>query len=261
MLLTNKKRMSALVILAELGAAPLAQAAPLLWISDSAGRLGTVDVATGATVQVGAMGVAMTDLAFDPSGQLWGISFTTLYRIDTSNAAVTTVGALGTSLNSLTFGADGTLYAANNSLYRLNTATGAASLIGAGNGYNSAGDLAFIGDRLLLSSSSGQLVELNESNGLGTVLGGLGLDNMFGLATDNNVDLYGVAGNGVYAVNTATGASNLLVNYSGLGAAFGSAFFAESSGGNPGGGQVPLPSALALGLLALGAARWASRRR
>lgn len=110
----------------------VASASPILWVGDSDGTLGTVDVASGTATVVGEMPVTMTDIAFDPSGNLWGISFNQLYRIDKTTAGVALVGNLGISANSLVFGADGTLYAANTNLYTLNTTTGAASLVGPG---------------------------------------------------------------------------------------------------------------------------------
>ena len=58
--------------------ANLANASPLLWIDDSAGRIGTVDVATGVDTLVGNSGAALTDIAFDPNGNLYGITFSNL---------------------------------------------------------------------------------------------------------------------------------------------------------------------------------------
>ena len=83
-----------------------ALAAPILWISDSAGQLGTVDVATGTSSLVGNMGRAMFDIAFDSVGNLWGIDGgNQLFSINSSTAAATLVGATGTGfINSLVFG-------------------------------------------------------------------------------------------------------------------------------------------------------------
>ena len=234
-----------------LSAAGAASAAPTLWVDDSAGNLGKVDVATGAVTLVGSMGVTMTDIAFDPSGNLYGISFSDLYSINSTTAAITHIGSLGASLNSLVFGSDGTLYSANNQLYTVSTSTGLASLIGSGGAsYSSSGDLAFVGGNLYLSSTtpvSDSLVKLNLATGAGTAVGAIGTSGVFGLATNDNITLYGVAGTDVYGINTATGAGALLVNYSGhgLGAANGSAFLAEAAP------PVPEPATTALMLAGL----------
>ena len=174
-------------------------------------------------------------------------------------AAATLVGNLGTSANSLVFGADGTLYTANSSLFTVNTSTGAASLIGGGGGYGSSGDLAFIGGNLYLSSVGDNLFAINTATGVGTLVGPIGFSSVFGLATNNNINLYGITGTNVLGISTATGAGTILVNYAGtsLGGAFGSAFLSESGGG----GTVPEPSGLALlGLGLAGLAAWRYRQ-
>jgi hypothetical protein len=244
-----------------------ASASPILWVGDSSGRLGQVDVATGNVTLVGNMGSVMTDIAFDSSGNLFGITFGSLYSINTATAASTFIGnhALGGSKNSLVFGSDDTLYAANTSLYSLNIGTGASTLIGnGGTSYSSSGDLAFIGDDLFLSSTGGvggdKLVELNENNGTGTNVGNIGLFSVFGLATDNNIDLYGVAGVSVYNIDTGNGAATLLTSFNGQGlvGAFGSAFFEESGAMSP----VPVPAAVWLfGTALIGFIGFSRRRK
>jgi len=231
-------------------------AAPVLWVGDSDGTLGTVDVATGAATVIGEMPVTMTDIAFDPSGNLWGISFNGLYRIDRHNAATALIGNFGPSLNSLVFGADGTLYAASTELYTLNTSTGAATLVGTGGGYNS-GDLAFAGGNLYLTSLGDNLFTLDTATGAGTSVGPIGFSSVFGLATDNNVDLYGVTGTDVIGIDPATGDGTLLTDYAGtdLGAANGSAFLSEA-----GASAVAEPHVLALLGFAL-VGFWLQRRR
>lgn len=241
--------------------ATAALAAPVMYVHDSGGNLAKVDVANGAVTSIGNLGVTMTDIAFDPSGNLFGISFTSLYSINATTAASTLIGNHGVAGgNALVFGADGTLYAAGastTSLFSLNTSSGAATNLG-NMGFASGGDLAFNAGNFYLASSSAQLVRINLGGPLSaSAVGAFGVSSMFGLATGDNGVLYGVAGTTVYTINTSTGAATNGVSYAGhgLGTAFGQSFITEAGGG---GGTVPEPASLALlgvGLAGLGAAR------
>jgi hypothetical protein len=247
-----------------------ARGALLLHIDDSANNLGTVDVSTGVggVTVIGNMGAdVMTDIAFDASGNLFGISFTNLYRINTTTAAATLVGALGLASpgnNSLVFGSNGVLYAASVStghLYTVNTSTGLATDRG-DIGFFSSGDLAFNGGALYMSSTSDRLIRIaldGSDNVVGvTDVGGLGFSNVFGLATGSDGVLYGVSGTTVFSVNTATGAGTFVRDYSGfvLGSANGTSFFTEA------GATVPEPASIVMfGLGALGLGFIGCRRR
>ena len=209
------------------------QASPSIYIDDSSGRLGIVDVQTGATTVIGTSGVAFTDIAFAPNGDLFGLSFTAFYRINPQTASVTFFGNHGIPEgNALVFDSDGKLYAAGSqstSLYQINPATGIATALG-NMGYSSAGDLAFKNGMLYLSSNTNELVRISLSTYAGTSVGPLGFSSVFGLATGSNNVLYGISGTQIFAVNTTTGAGTFLVDYQGkgLGPAHGSSFISEA---------------------------------
>ena len=242
-------RLFAAIIVSGIGAS-VAHAGPILYVSDSGGRLGTVDVATGATVVLGNMGVAMTDIAFDASGHLFGTDFDNLYSINPTTAAITLIGSMGvTDANALVFGSDGTLYEAGNSgngLRSVNTATGATTVLGS-IGFSSGGDLAFNGGNLYLATST-QLVRVGLSPVSGTLVGSFGFSNVFGLATGDDGVLYGISGHDVFSVDTTTGAGTYKSTYNAglLSDAYGSSFFKEAT--------APVPEPTTLGLLGLGLA-------
>jgi hypothetical protein len=225
-------------------------AGPILWVDDSAGVIGKVDVSTGAVTIVGNSGAPLTDIAFDSSGNLYGVSFTDLYRINTTTGVATDLGTIqngpGVGFNALVFGTNGVLYSAGNSstnLYSINPTTLVATNLG-NIGADSGGDLAFVGGNLYLSSSLDHLIRINNPSGpaTGTDLGPIGFANVFGLASPDNATLYGVAGTQVLTINIATGAGTLVSDYGGhgLGQAFGESFITEAVG------SVPEPSALLL---------------
>lgn len=272
-------------------------AAPVIVVADVGGILHTVDAATGGVSVLGNTGIIMADIAFDPNGQLYGISEDKLYRIDTTSAVTISspqlIGTTGINAWSLVFGADGTLYAATTELYEISTANGQANLIGSGGyayGANAftghTGDLAFIGDQLYLTSARTdfdaltayeELIAIDPTNGQGTLIGNLGVVDynvgsrtgfltVWGLATPDHVNLYGVLGTQVISINPVTAAGTLLVNnyavspFNVLGGANGAAIGTEAVA------VVPLPAAgwlLATGLgpLLFAAGKRSSRRK
>lgn len=113
------------------------QRPPLLWVADTSGEIATVNPADGAVQLIGNAGVVLNDIAFGPGGRLFGVNGTGLYSV--------------------------------------NTATGAASLVGdLGAGDDGMGALAFAPDGVLYGASSAtdQLYEINTATGAATALSG-----------------------------------------------------------------------------------------
>jgi hypothetical protein len=228
-----------------------------MWVDDASGNIAQVNVATGAVTPVGNAGVVLTDIAFAPNGNLYGISFSELYTVNTSTGNATAVGSLGVSdANALVFSSTGVLYTAtlSGSFYTVNTSTGAASDVGSlGGGYGSGGDLAFVGGKLYLATSSSDLVTVNPSTGAASLVGSFGVPNVFGLATPDNSTLYAAAGQNLYTVNLSDGAATFDTtwagNSQGFGSANGEAFITESGGGPT---VTPEPATVALFGTALG---------
>jgi len=103
-----------------------------------ASSLYTINLATGAATLVGSNGVFGDGFAVGPTGSAYsidGIFTDSLYGIDLLTGAASLIGNLGLGDISvqfgLTFGDDGALYGldSNGNLYRLNTSTGAATLV------------------------------------------------------------------------------------------------------------------------------------
>lgn len=88
--------------------------------------------------------------------------------------------------NSLGAGPDGQLYAASSTVYRIDPDSGAVTTLGElPTGYQSSGDIAFLGNRMFLSTDGpcgGALLEVDPQTGASKVLGGTGLSCVYGLA-------------------------------------------------------------------------------
>jgi len=200
---------------------------PTIYVTDDLGVIGTVNVTNGkvqviGTTMIGNTKVVMTDIAFDSNGTLYGVTTDKLYRIDKSTGASTLIGDLGiTGATSLEFNTGGSiLYTANTQLHSVNTTTGATTAITSSDGFQfiSSGDLASIGNTFYLTSkaTNDNLVSLDTSTGTGTLVGTIGFPNVFGLATNDNLTLYGFSGTKVIRINTTTGAGTQVWDISGV---------------------------------------------
>ncbi len=187
---------------------------PLMYTADSQGRLFELNLTTGQTIILGKMPVVMYDIAFNKSGQLYGVDRTSvLYKINTSTAAVSRVGSVGAFVNGLTFSSTGVLYASgSNGVYTINTASGRDTLLGTLGGNTSAGDLAFdYSGNLYLSTNANQLVKIDLTHRKYYVIGNIGFNQVFGLGFANGV-LYGLSNSSeqAFKINLTTGHGTLI---------------------------------------------------
>lgn len=231
-----RRFLKVLIAVTTLAFAGVAQSAPVFIVSDTANNLLRVDMTSGAASVIGNTGSIgpFTDLAVSPTGALWGITFSTLYKINPNTAALTFVGDHGVSAaNALAFASDGTLYLASGgsaTLYTVNTSSGVATALPGGMGTNSAGDLAFNNGQLYLAGTNNQLVRITLGTTIsGTNIGPFGVVDVYGLTTDSLGRLIAISGRTFYQTNTTTGALTPLFSYSGFGIALG---MAQISTGN-----------------------------
>ncbi|MGB0660544.1 MAG: hypothetical protein ACPGNV_10220 [Mangrovicoccus sp.] len=99
-----------------------------IFFADQNGRLGYNDNASGEMIMVGQMPQAMTDIAFTPDGEFYGITADAIYRINPETAETQLIGEHGIpNADGLTAGPKGRLFAVSSSeewLYRLDTQDG-----------------------------------------------------------------------------------------------------------------------------------------
>jgi uncharacterized repeat protein (TIGR01451 family) len=113
-----------------------------LYGMDSNNVLYTLNTATGATASTvgtvtgGGLPTGLGgDMAFSPTGTLYLVAGTNLYTITGTTSALVGATGIGTALAGLAFATDGALYASdtngtNSGIWKLNTATGAGTLVG-----------------------------------------------------------------------------------------------------------------------------------
>ncbi len=248
----------AVLFLVMVGSAQICTAG-MIYTGDNIGRLWTTNSTDGASTLIGAMGVTQFDIAFNPFGQLYGVTGgSSLYSINAGNAASSLIGSLGGGVfvNGLEFSAAGVLFGSgNNTLYTINTVSGAATSVGSiGGGFTSGGDLAFASDGSLFMTTTGnQLVKVNPGTGAGSLVGGIGFANVYGIDFIGSTLFGTTLGGDLLTIDTATGAGTLV-------AATSPGVFSNGSSVNP--VAVPEPTSLALcALAALGTTLGAVRRR
>ena len=266
---------NALVATILLGCSVRAHADTILWIDDTTGNIGQVDLTTlsvvAGSVHSTGLGSNLTDIGFTQNGTLYGTTFTGLYSINKSTGATTSLGSYGTEggMNALVGDGASLLGAANDStkIYSINPASPGSPATFATSPADSAGDLAFSGPQLFESgvaiNGNDELINVSTDTVIGQfhTTSQSAFTGVFGLA-DDGTTMYAVNGNTVYSVNLSTALLTEVLSYSGntqgLGIANGTAFANEAS--NP----APEPSTIAVfgaAIAGLGALRGLRRAR
>lgn len=193
---------------------PSATAGPVIYVTDAAGHLATVTLGTYAVHIIGSLGAQLTDIGFNPKdGQLYGVSFTSFYRINRTTGKATLIGSLGINdANALVFDGQGVGYTEgvnSSELYTINPSNGHVTAVGSTKPFKSAGDLTFYNSGLVLSGytqsnltngTDDTLVLLNPKNGAVLAYSELKIANLFGIVCTGKDTLYGFAGLSLYAL-------------------------------------------------------------
>lgn len=156
-----------------------------LLVTDSQGRLWDVAPFGAPTQTLIAAPNGSVHLDIAVLGARWFALDATLRELQPgTNQVIADLGIAGG--NSLGAGPDGKLYIASNYVFRVDPDMPILEMLGPlPEGHTSSGDVAFLGDRMFVSTDSGcggALVEFDVTTGTGTVLGGDGLGCVYGLA-------------------------------------------------------------------------------
>lgn len=210
------------------------------------GNLYRIDLATNAVTIVGPMpGVKLEGLSFGPGGTtLYGFDdeADNIYAIDKNTGAPTLIGALGADESDvgMAFCPDnGTMYilGESGSLYRVNLATGAGTLIGSGSSYGpTALSCTASGTLYAVSDSTDSLYRVDRTTGAETLVGPLGVDiSDAGLGSDGSRLLMVDDGapTVLYQINTTTGAATQIAVLSADDLSFESMAVDEEAAGGP----------------------------
>jgi len=213
MTLSIRRILVCVMVVTALMMCPLAHAG-LMYVSDFNRVLWLVDTTSGAAQQVSVTPCAMTDLAMTADGVLFGVDYSSLYRIDVLSGAATAIARLIGSVNALTAAPDGLLYYTGSSgqVYAVDPASGVSHAVG-NMGFPSAGDLEFDpAGNLFMSAISGELRMLPAGGGAMKVIGQMGYSDVYGLSFQDGV-LFGITSGGkLLTINPQSGATQLLAS-------------------------------------------------
>ena len=188
----------------------------------SGNTLATFDVLTSVTTVIGSYvppvpGGFFSDIALIPAGQMYGLDGTGsgLWQINPATAAITFIGNTTAGSNSLVSDSSGVLYnVSGGSLYTVDKTTAVATLLGALPGSPAdAGDLAFIGENLYLTTFANTLYKIDVTDPtnpaknytVGTTLPDSFVRGLAELYFNGTQHLYGAVSLNVFEISTQTG--------------------------------------------------------
>lgn len=161
---------------------------------------------------------AMTDIAVNAAGEVWGVTFDAIYRIDATTARCTLVAPLEGQYNGLTFVPAGVLnpdrevlvaVEGGGTYYVVNTADGRVTRLGALGGYRSSGDLVSVANAetwaVVKVDGDDQLARVDLRRGVTALIGPTGVSDLWGIGYWRG-RLYGFAQGGAFVtIDPATG--------------------------------------------------------
>ncbi len=184
-----------------------------------------------SVTRVGAFqnGDQITDIAVTPNGNLYGISYDTLYSINKTTGRATQVAMLnGGANNGMTFIARGDLLAADTAgdVKVINPSNGNVMQRGNfGSNLSSAGDLVAVANGTMYGVSSttaggssastdNVLIRVDQNTGVASVVGPIGFGDVWGLAYVNAKVIGFTTAGQILQIDPATGAGTLLATRS-----------------------------------------------
>ncbi|MEM9194059.1 MAG: hypothetical protein AAGF12_33095 [Myxococcota bacterium] len=182
-----------------------------------------VDLPSGTVTPITPTNPSLTDIALAPDRTLFAVDFTAIYRLDETNGSVSLVSEEQPDLVALEVGPDGRLYAAalGPEVFRVDVGTGATQVVaGLPRGLVASGDIAFVGDRMLITVTDTPrsetipdgLVEVDLFTSTGRLLGSTGVPCIWGLAAFGP-ELFGFSCTGLLLrIDPMTGASEVLAD-------------------------------------------------
>lgn len=173
-----------------------------------------VRVPSGVTTLVGRLGTTLTDVALTPGNRLFGISYDALFDVDTATGATRRRSTLPSgTYNAFDLAPDGTLYiGGGRRISSLDVATGRLTAF-ANVPSPTSGDIAFVGNRMLVTvtgPADDELVEIDLVTRVSRRLGSIGYPCVWGLAAYGPT-LYGFSCDGyILGIDTGTGAGSIV---------------------------------------------------